>query len=67
MVPPREPPKPPADDSRAMPKVGELYIARVVDEHVGGLNVQVEYAVTVGEGERLAQGIGNSRGLVKGK
>ena len=48
-------------------KVGELYIARVVDEHVGGLNVQVEYAITMGEGERLTQGIGNGRGLVKGK
>ena len=35
-------------------KVGELYIARVVDEHVGRLNVQVEYAITMGEGERLA-------------
>ena len=34
-------------------KVGELYIARVVDEHVGGLNVQVEYAIAMGEGERL--------------
>ena len=39
----------------------------MVDEYVGGLNVQVEYAITMGEGERLAQGIGNSRGLVKGK
>ena len=39
----------------------------MVDEHVGGLNVQVEYAITMGEGERLAQGIGNCRGFVKGE
>ena len=48
-------------------KVGELYVARVVDEHVGGLNIQVEHAVAMGEGERLAQRVGNCRGLVKGK
>ena len=48
-------------------KVGELYIARVVDEHVGGLDIQVEHAVAMGEGERLAQRVGNCRGLVKGE
>lgn len=48
-------------------KVGELYIARVVDEHVGGLNIQVEHAVAMGEGERLAQRVGNCRGFVKGE
>ena len=48
-------------------KVGELNVARVVDEHVGRLYVQVEHAVAMGEGERLAQRVGNGRGLVKGE
>ena len=48
-------------------KVGEFYIARVVDEHVGGLNIQVEYAVAMGKGERLTQRVGNGSGLVKGE
>ena len=48
-------------------KVGELNVARVVDEHVGRLDVQVEHAIAMGEGERLAQRVGNGRGLVKGE
>ena len=48
-------------------KVGELNVARVVDEHVGGLNIQVEHAIAMGEGERLAQRVGNGRRLVKGE
>ena len=48
-------------------KVGELYVARVVDEHVGGLNIQVEHAVAMGEGECLAQRVGNGGCLVKGE
>ena len=39
----------------------------MVDKHIGGLYVQMKHAVCMGKGECLAQGIGNGRGLVKGK
>ena len=39
----------------------------MVDEHVGGLDIQVEYAVAMSEGKRLAQRVGNGSGLVKGE
>ena len=48
-------------------KVGDLYIARMVDKHIGGLYVQMKHAVCMGKGECLTQRVGNGRGLVKGE
>ena len=45
-------------------KVGQLDVAAVVDKHVRRLDVEVEYAVLVREGQRLDEGIGNAGRLI---
>ena len=64
MVPPRAPLNPAALASVAMPKIGQLDVAAVVDKHVRRLDVEVEYAVLVREGQRLDEGIGNAGRLI---